>query len=47
MARGLAPYVHLLLSFITATQICDQMHNGIKKDGVGRDVARFSEMRKT
>lgn len=47
MVRGMAPDVHLLLSVITRTQICDQIHNGIKKDEVGRDVARFIEMRKT
>jgi len=47
MVDGLAPYVHLLLPVITRTQICFQIHDGIKEDEVGRDVARFSATRKT
>ena len=43
----MAPYVLLLLSVIARTQICLQIHDGIKEDEVGRDVARFSAMRKT
>ena len=47
MVGGLAPYFHLLLPVITRTQICFQIHDGIREDEVGRDVARFSAMRKT
>lgn len=47
MVRGLVPYVHLLLPVITHTQICLQIHDGIKEGEVRRDVARFSAMRKT
>ena len=43
----LLTFIYFCLLRITRTQIYLQIHDGIKEDEVGRDVARFRAMRKT